>query len=151
MPSDLVGSSQLFMLFSIILIVESIKTLFLGTTAAFNRKIVGHFLNEEDATLLGGKAVEIDHATPGRFFRAQRNNIENLLPFLILGSLYLISGASMLSGAIYFSVFFLARLAHTFAYINKRPLLRRNTYATAWLAQIVIGIHAGAVIVQNGL
>jgi len=142
-------STQLFAVFSIVLIAETLKTLFLGTATALSRLGPMQFLNQEDADWLGGKAVELDHPTPARIMRAHRNNLENLLPFFIVSSIFVLSNSNSTAGIIYFSTFFIARLAHTFAYIRKMPMLRRNMYSLAWLAIIVTGLHAGFSIVSR--
>lgn len=139
-------NSPLFAVFAAVLIAETLKTLALGTATAYSRLDPKQFLNQEDADWLGGKAVAVDHPTPARLMRAHRNNLENLLPFAILGGLFLISGANAIAGALYFGSFFLARSAHTFAYLSKRPALRRNMYSLAWLSMVVMAIHAAVVI-----
>lgn len=143
-------NTPLFAVFAAVLIVESLKTLILGSATAFSRLGPKQFLNPEDAKWLGGEAVSVDHPTPARFMRAHRNNLENLLPFSILGALFLMSGASSAAGMVYFGSFFIARVGHTFAYLSKRPALRRNVYSIAWLAMIAMGIHA-AVVILSGL
>ncbi len=142
------GTPQ-FAVFTIVLVLEALKTLFLGTATALTRGRLQKFVNQEDANWLGGEAVEIDHPDVARVIRAQRNNIENLLPFFIAGSLYLVSGASALVGMTYFVAFFVGRTAHTFAYLGKRAMLRRNTYSVAWLSIVAMSLHAGFVIVSG--
>ena len=139
-------TTPLVAVFTAVLVVETLKTLLLGTATALTRGRVQKFINQEDADWLGGEAVEIDHPDAARLFRAQRNNIENLLPFFIAGSLYLASGASPMVGIGYMTVFFIGRTLHTFAYLGKRAMMRRNSYALAWLAIIATSLHAGIMI-----
>lgn len=143
--------TPLFAVFAVVLVVETIKTLFLGTATALTRRKLHKFINPEDAAMLGGEAVEIDHPDAARVFRAQRNNLENLLPFLIAGSLYLVSGANHLVGMAYFVAFFVGRTLHTYAYLGKRAMMRRNVYSLAWLAIIAMSVHAGFVIVRAAI
>jgi len=142
-------STQLFSVFALVLIAETLKTLFLGTATAASRLGPKQFLNPEDADWLGGEAVAVDHPTPARLMRAHRNNLENLLPFFIVSSLYVFLNANATAGIVYFATFFLGRLAHTYAYLSKKPMLRRNTYTLAWFAIIVIAVHAAVVIVSG--
>lgn len=148
---DTIVNSPLFAIFGTVLVIETIKTLFLGTATAFTRGKLQKFLNQEDADWLGGVAVEIDDPSPARLMRAHRNNVENLLPFFIAGSLYLISGANAMAGIAYMVAFLIGRTAHTYAYLGKRAMLRRNTYSLAWLAIIAMTLHAGVVIVRGAL
>ncbi len=142
-------TTPLFVVFTTILVVETLKTLFLGTATALTRGKLQKFINQEDADWLGGEAVEIDHPDAARVFRAQRNNLENLLPFFIAGCLYLVSGANALVGIGYFVAFFVGRTLHTYAYLGKRAMMRRNVYSLAWLAIIAMSLHAGFVIVRG--
>ncbi len=142
-------TTPLFVVFTTVLVVETLKTLFLGTATALTRGKLQKFINQEDADWLGGEAVEIDHPDAARVFRAQRNNLENLLPFFIAGCLYLVSGANALVGIGYFVAFFVGRTLHTYAYLGKRAMMRRNVYSLAWLAIIAMSLHAGFVIVRG--
>jgi uncharacterized MAPEG superfamily protein len=142
-------STQLFSVYALVLIAEALKTLFLGTATSVSRLGPMQFLNQEDADWLGGEAVSADHPTPARLMRAHRNSLENLLPFFIVSSLYVLSNANALAGIIYFITFFVARLMHTYAYLSKKPMLRRNTYSFAWLATILTGVHATFVIASR--
>ncbi len=146
-----VVNTPLFAVFTVVLVLETLKTLFLGTATALSRGKLQKFINKEDADWLGGEAVETDHPDTARVFRAQRNNLENLLPFFIAGCLYLLSGASPMVGMGYFVAFFIGRTLHTYAYLGKRAMLRRNTYSLAWLAIIAMCLHAGFVIVRGVL
>lgn len=134
-----------FAVFVVVLVIESIKALLLGAATAFNRGKIGKYLNQEDADWLGGDAVVNDDPGPGRLFRAHRNTLENLVPFLVLGMVYLAVGANSTIGIVYFAGFLLSRLAHTYAYLNRRPMMRRNAYTTGWIIQLAMAIH---VLVQ---
>lgn len=144
-------NSPMFAVFTVVLVLETLKTLFLGTATAYSRLAPKQFLNQEDADWLGGKAVTVGHPTTARLMRAHRNNIENLLPFFIFGCLYVVSGASAMAGMIYFVAFLIARSAHTFAYLTKRPMLRRNMYSMAWLAILATGGQAAFAILRGAL
>ena len=82
MMIEIVGTA-LFAVFSTVLVLETLKTLVLGTATSLTRKKLQKYINAEDAKWLGGDAVESDHPDAARVFRAQRNNLENLLPFFI--------------------------------------------------------------------
>lgn len=80
--------------------------------------------NPEDAgtTAKGAKVLEEDPPEVARVLRAQRNADVNIMPFLVLGLLYVMGGASVRAAWILFGGFTLARLGHTFAYLNgKQP------------------------------
>jgi microsomal prostaglandin-E synthase 1 len=80
--------------------------------------------NSEDATTVAKGAKVLDDEPPevARVLRAQRNADVNVVPFLVLGLLYVINGASARAAWIMFGGFTLARIGHTFAYLGgKQP------------------------------
>ena len=70
----------------------------------------------------GAKVVEDEPPEVARVLRAQRNADVNIMPFLVLGLLYCINGASARAAWILFGGFTVARLGHSVAYLNgKQP------------------------------
>ena len=96
-----------------------------------------HFASDK-----GGEHVNPDDEGVQRIFRAHRNDLENLLPFFMGGTIYILSGAATTAGAAYFGVFLLARYAHTFAYLTQKARLRRDAFTIGWLVTIVMSVHA---------
>ncbi|MEM8797209.1 MAG: MAPEG family protein [Pseudomonadota bacterium] len=139
-------SPDLFAVFALVLALLIVKAQVLAVSTALTRKSLMTFVIPEDAEWLGGDHTPTDLPKVRRIFRAHQNDLEALLPFFIGGTLYLASGAPELIGILYFVAFALARFAHSFAYLTKRPALRRNAFATAWLLNIVIAVHACGVI-----
>ncbi len=138
---------MLFTVFGLVTLALSLKALMLGVATAATRGRLKQFLNAEDAQWLGGAHVNPDPEQVARIGRAHRNDLENLLLFAICGALYVVSGASQLAGLAYCGLFLLARLLHTFAYLTRRPLLRRNAYTLGFLVIAVMSVHgAGALI-----
>lgn len=144
------ATTPLFTIFAIALILESLKTLILGTVTAAKRGNNKRFLNKEDADWLGGESQDIDHPDSARIFRAHRNNIENLVPFAILGFLYLMVDGNQYLGIGYFTLFFIGRIGHTYAYLSARAMFRRNMYVLAWFPLVAISVHL-LVIILSGL
>lgn len=67
-------------------------------------------------------------------YRAHRNDMENIYPFLFLGAVYALTGPSLAVARFHFLVFFLARLLHSVAYLFA---LRAPTRSLAYIiAQI---------------
>jgi len=136
------SNSNLFVVFGITVILLSLKALLLGAATAARRGKSKSFLNAEDAAWLGGAHMNPDPEAVARWGRAQRNDLENLLPFFICGLLYVLSGGQALAGYIYCGVFFCSRVLHTIAYLAARPMLRRNAYTFGFLVIIILGAHA---------
>ena len=131
------------------LFLLTVKAQLLAAATAATRGKLKAFINEEDADWLGGEHVAIDQPAVQRIFRAHRNDLEALVPFMIGGALYILSEADPYVGVGYFVVFLVARYAHTLAYLRGYPRLRRNTFTVAWLLNIVICGHAAAVLVMQ--
>ena len=131
----------------LVLVVESLKALTLGTLTALKRGKIGKFINAEDANWLGGDVVSYDAPEPSRLFRAHRNALENLLPFSVLACSYILAGGNGLAGIIYFIVFSLSRIAHSYAYLACKPMMRRNAYSIGWLVQIILALHVTTVVI----
>jgi len=131
---------------ALVLVIESLKALLLGTATAYQRGKLNKFVNAEDAKWLGGEVVVHDEPLPARLLRAQRNTLENLATFFILSIIYILIGANSTIGLLYFVSFSISRLAHTYAYLNYKPMLRRNAYTVAWLVQIAMSLHVSVIL-----
>lgn len=138
----ILAGSALLSVFAVVCALLVLKAQFLGAATAATRGRLKKFINPEDAVWLGGEHVNPDDERVQRIFRAHRNDLENLLPFFVGGTIYILSGAATTAGAAYFGVFLLARYAHTFAYLKQKARLRRDAYTLGWLVTIVISIHA---------
>lgn len=80
--------------------------------------------NPEDASTVskGSEVTREESPEEARVLRAHRNALVNILPFLPLGMLYVLTGCSERNALIFFGGFTLARLGHTFAYLaGKQP------------------------------
>jgi len=132
----------LLLSYSLVVVLSILKASALSVATASRRGALKRFINEEDATWLGGTHLEVDDPSVQRLFRAHRNELENLVLFVPAGALYLVSAASALAGTIYCGAFLLGRSAHTYAYLSRKASLRRNGYTIAWLTNIIMSIHA---------
>ena len=139
------SSGALLAVFAVVCALLVLKAQVLGAATAATRGKLKKFINPEDAVWLGGEHVNPDDERVQRIFRAHRNDLENLLPFFVGGTLYILSGAATTAGAAYFGVFLLARYAHTFAYLKQKARLRRDAFTLGWLITIVMSIHAAWV------
>ena len=137
----------LFILYAVIALLLGLKALLLGAATAARRGRLKQFLNEEDAVWLGGAYANPDPEPVARLGRAHRNDLENLLLFALSGGLYLLTGASFFIGAVCYLIFFLARLAHTLAYLTRRPRLRRNAYIAGFVVIAVMSLYGIACLV----
>lgn len=141
--------SPLLTIFGLAMLFLGLKALILGSATAATRGRIKQFINPEDAAWLQGNHVEHDSEMVARIGRAHRNDLENLLVFAIAGVIYLAADASKIAGAIYCGLFVIARLLHTFAYLSKRPLLRRYAYTLGFFVITLMSIHAAVALIIN--
>jgi uncharacterized MAPEG superfamily protein len=76
-----------------------------------------------------------------RAANAWRNDLENIPIFLFLGIIYVMANLSVAGAAIYFTIFTLARIAHTFFYLNAMQPGRTIAYTIGAIAATVMAIH----------
>lgn len=82
---------------------------------------------------LGGDPPEV-----ARVLRAHRNATDNILPFAVLGLLFVLWGGSPLLTAIFCGVFVVARLAHSFSYLFEKQPWRTLSFVVGGLDTLVM-------------
>jgi uncharacterized MAPEG superfamily protein len=105
--------------------------------------------NPEDAQTVA-KGAEVVAAEPpevARVLRAHTNAFANIVPFLLLGLLYVINGASPRAAWIAFGGFTLARLGHTFAYLAGKQPWRTLFFALGaiFTVGVMVQVARGAI------
>jgi prostaglandin-E synthase 1 len=96
--------------------------------------------NEEDAGTIarGSKLVDADPPEVARVLRAHRNAMANIVPFAILGLLYVLAGGSATVAMWVFGVFTFARLAHSFAYLGGKQPWRSVFFTVGGVATLTL-------------
>jgi microsomal prostaglandin-E synthase 1 len=98
--------------------------------------------NPEDvATVAKGAAVADDPPEVARVLRAHRNADANIMPFLVLGFLYVINGASARAAWILFGGFTLTRMGHTFAYLNGKQPWRTIFFSASGIVTLALMVQ----------
>jgi uncharacterized membrane protein YecN with MAPEG domain len=80
------------------------------------------YINAEDATVFGGAgaaAADAETAEVAHALRIQRNDVENIPIFFAVGLVYVLTGASPWGAWFFCWTYTLARLAHTYFYVNR--------------------------------
>ena len=116
---------------------------------AVQRARVSGYINQED-TRFGGEgamAAAIEKPEVAHALRIQRNDLENIPAFWMIGLLYVLSGASAFGTAIYCWTFALARIAHTLVYIRHLQPVR----AILWLIGVACIVGMGVQVIAAGL
>lgn len=74
------------------------------------------FANPEDLKLRKAKEVCFDEPHVERVRRAHRNDLENILPFILIALIYVLTDPNALCAGCLFRVVFGCRLVHTIVY-----------------------------------
>ncbi|KAH8868933.1 Microsomal glutathione S-transferase 1 [Schistosoma japonicum] len=81
------------------------------------------------------------HPDVKAIYRCHLNDLENLVPFLILGQLYCNTDASLIAGLWHFRIFTLARILHTPAYLYYHGMYPKGPiFLVGYLVNISMGL-----------
>lgn len=99
------------------------------------------WVNPEDAALSKGTQASEDHPDVLRVKRAHQNALENAVPFLAIGLVYALSGASKTGAQAYFFTFLGARVLHSIFYLWGRQPFRTLMFVVGVLAMLGMAVH----------
>ncbi|XP_033642882.1 microsomal glutathione S-transferase 1-like [Asterias rubens] len=103
------------------------------------------FANLEDAS--GKQKYVRNDDDIERGLRCHRNDLENVIPFLILGLMYVTTDPSVFAATWHFRVFVASRFFHTVAYLTPLPQPCR---ALSFAIGLVANISMGVQVLMNG-
>ena len=131
---------QVYALFAVALCLFSMTLDSLGAVYRGKSKTT---LNVEDAstTSKGAKVVDEETAEVARVNRAWRNAFANIVPFLFVGFLYVLTGVPAKTATIYFGVFAGARLIHAVVYLAAKQPWRTLFFVVGQLAILGMAVH----------
>ncbi|XP_053693431.1 microsomal glutathione S-transferase 1-like [Sabethes cyaneus] len=93
-----------------------LKTLAMAVLTARKRFAKKAFANPEDAKSTPGGKVNLADPDVERVRRAHLNDLENILPYLVIGFLYALSNPSVFLACNLFRLVGIARIVHTLVY-----------------------------------
>ncbi|EDW82626.1 uncharacterized protein Dwil_GK25033, isoform A [Drosophila willistoni] len=121
-----------------------IKTLGMSLLTASQRFKTKTFANPED--LMSPKLkVKFDDPNVERVRRAHRNDLENILPFFIIGLLYTLTNPSAFLAITLFRVVGIARIVHTLVYAV--VVVPQPARALSWFAAYGATIYMAVQVV----
>jgi prostaglandin-E synthase 1 len=140
---DNIQSFQALYAYALTAIVLSINLLIIWVYSGSVRSKMKVAINPEDVTTFKAKLEEFDPPEVRRVLRAHSNAMANIIPFLILGLVYVLIGGTAGTAKIIFAIFTVARLCHSMAYLaGKQPW--RSIFFTvssiAFIALIVVNV-----------
>jgi len=98
-----------------------LKTLLMAFWTAKRRFATGVFANPEDIKGSDSKKVDYANDEVERVRRCHQNDLENVLPFVLIGAMYITTNPTLSCAKIVFRVWTLARYIHTYVYVMQVP------------------------------
>ncbi|KAM3859180.1 microsomal glutathione S-transferase 1-like [Diretmus argenteus] len=129
---------EVFLAYTTYATIVIVKMLLMGPMTAHYRMTRGAFSNEEDVR---GKTEEEKkkmlrvHPDVERVRRCHQNDLENIVPFVLVGLLYALTGPDLWTALLHFRVFVGSRFCHTMAYVVPLPQPCR---ALSWMVGMVV-------------
>ncbi|XP_052060870.1 microsomal glutathione S-transferase 1-like [Mytilus californianus] len=123
------------------------KTMAMSLLTSVNRMKNRAFANPEDFKLRGKPGDEgkpVTNATVERIRRCHLNDLENVIPFVLIGLLYVCTKPDPSTALMHFRAFTGLRIFHTFAYLL--PLPQPSRALGFLLGAVVTGSMALAVL-----
>jgi microsomal prostaglandin-E synthase 1 len=107
--------------------------------------------NTEDASTVSKGSDLSDEKTPeeARVLRAHMNALANIVPFLALGLVYVITGAPALMAWIFFGGFTVMRVGHSFAYLGGKQPWRTICFALGVLLTFGVMIQIARIAIAR--
>lgn len=132
--------SQTFVAYAITALVLILNLIVLWAMSGTVRASTKTALNAEDAALFKGTHVESDPPAVARVLRAHANAAASIYPFLILGLVYVLAGGAYLPAVIIFTVFVIARIAHSIFYLRASQPWRTISFSVGGIAILALMI-----------
>ncbi|HMK88675.1 MAG TPA: MAPEG family protein [Methylocystis sp.] len=132
--------SPVFVAYAVTCVVLCLNLLTLWISSGAIRAKSGVAINPEDGARYGASVSEFDPPAVARLLRAHRNAEAMIYPFLLLGLLYVFAGGTAAIALPIFTIFVVARIAHSIVYLKAMQPWRTIAFATSLLAIIALMI-----------
>jgi uncharacterized MAPEG superfamily protein len=132
------ASNPAFLAYVITCFVLSLNLLMLWISSGAIRARGGVAINPEDGVRYGAPVSELDPPAVARLLRAHRNAEATIYPFLLLGLAYVLAGGGARIAVPIFSMFILARIAHSIVYLKAMQPWRTIAFAASLLAILAL-------------
>ena len=135
-----IAAQPAFVAYALSLMVLSLNLLLLWAYSGSVRAKTKTTPNREDASTVakGSKLVDSEPPEVARVLRAHKNAMANIVPFAILGLVYVLAGGSATVALAVFGVFTVARVAHSFAYLGEKQPWRTLSFVVGGGATLVL-------------
>ncbi|KAK9975838.1 hypothetical protein ABG768_021070 [Culter alburnus] len=117
--------TEVFLAFSTYATIVILKMMLMSLVTSYFRLTKQVFANIEDTTLVKTtedrkKLVRLDPDVE-RVRRCHQNDLENIVPFVMVGLLYALTGPDLSTALLHFRVFVGSRIIHTVTYVMALP------------------------------
>jgi uncharacterized MAPEG superfamily protein len=133
-----VADNPAFLAYALATIVLALNLLALWVTSGARRARGGIAINPEDGARYGVSVSDMDPPVVARYLRAHRNAEATIYPFLLVGMVYVLAGGGAALAIPIFSVFVVARIAHSIVYLRALQPWRTITFAASLLAILAL-------------
>ncbi|XP_077401017.1 microsomal glutathione S-transferase 1-like [Vanacampus margaritifer] len=129
---------EVFMAFCTYSLIVIMKLMIMAPITAYYRISRGAFANAED---VGLKPIEErkkmlrNHPDVERVRRCHLNDLENVIPFVLVGFFYALSGPELSTALLHFRLFAASRICHTIVYL---AALRQPCRALSFLVGVAV-------------
>ncbi|KAB5542315.1 hypothetical protein PHYPO_G00090250 [Pangasianodon hypophthalmus] len=117
--------SEVFLAFSTYATIVILKMMFMSPLTAYYRITRKAFANVEDVgtakTPEEKKKMLRVNEDVERVRRCHQNDLENIIPFVLVGLLYTLTGPELSTALLHFRLFVGSRFFHTIAYVTPLP------------------------------
>ena len=131
-------NNPVFVVYAITCLVLCVNLLFLWAYSGGTRADTGIAINAEDAARFKASLADFDPPPVARVLRAHANAQANIYPFLFLGLVFLLAGGGAAMAKIIFTIFTVARLLHSWAYLKGRQPWRTIFFIVGGLTTIAL-------------
>merc|ERR1712001_788652 len=135
---------ELFQAYAFYTAIVVVKMLIMSFLTARQRFKTMTFISSEDAKQPGSKCGSNENVE--RVRRAHQNDIENILPFLILGFLYMFTNPAYSTALLCYRLFVGARILHSIVYLLVIPQPSR---ALAFFVGIFVNLFMAYKIITT--
>jgi microsomal prostaglandin-E synthase 1 len=134
------AANPAFIDYALSLLVLSLNMLLLWVYSGLVRGKTMTTPNTEDASTVskGAQLADRDPPEVARVLRAHQNAVANILPFALLGLVFVLLGGGGTAAAAIFGVFTFARVAHSLSYLGGRQPWRSIWFGVGGLTTLVL-------------
>ncbi|XP_034073516.1 microsomal glutathione S-transferase 1-like [Gymnodraco acuticeps] len=142
---------EVFMAFTTYAVIVVVKMLLMAPLTAFYRITRGAFANEEDVARKPAeerKKLLRSHPDVERVRRCHQNDIETIVPFVLVGLLYALTGPVLSAALLHFRIFAGSRICHTIAYLFSLPQPSRGL---SWVIGLLVNFSMSYSVLSTVL